>query len=630
MSDNQKISFIKVQDLLIITAVVLTFLFMCFRYNNLFFCGSTEIFNFVIVSGVFMITVTSWKNFENSALLIIGPGYLLIELITLICILSFREVNSVPLEPFHTTPFWLGARLLEALILLTSSFLVKLKIKLSPVLMIFGSLAIIFFISMVHWKVLPFFMNKDYGSFSSLKAWNYLVCFMLIISFTAFQINKDHFTNKSFFYLRLAVFFVFLQQLLIIISGNSKEIISALTDCSRFTSLYFIFKIYFDNFKQEPIHRNYDAAESDDFRKERDRLYSIFDSIPDCVYVINKDFKVEYVNPAMVKDFGENKQGVNCYEYSANRSTPCPNCKLNEGIIEFAKYNLYTSSSKAYDVIQTPLKNPDGTISKLKIYRDITSRIQMEKVLESRAQELQVLNKELEAFSYSVSHDLRAPLHVIINLSVFLLEDNADKLDSIAKDYLKRIISNANRMNDLIIDLLDLSRIARQELNIQELNLSTISARIIDDLRSKNPERKVHISIQPDLFTLGDERLIQIALTNLLENAWKYTLKTAEPVVEVYSKELDGNKTFCISDNGAGFSMSKADKLFKPFQRLHSDKEFKGTGIGLAIVARVINRHGGKIWVEAQEDKGATFLFQFPAVQKVTSSAGSLAPSNFV
>jgi signal transduction histidine kinase len=185
-------------------------------------------------------------------------------------------------------------------------------------------------------------------------------------------------------------------------------------------------------------------------------------------------------------------------------------------------------------------------------------------------------------------------------------------------------------MNDLIIDLLDLSRIARQELNIQELNLSTICAHIIDDLRSKNPERKVHISIQPDLFTLGDERLIQIALTNLLENAWKYTLKTVEPVVEVYSKELDGYKTFCISDNGAGFNMSKADKLFKPFQRLHSDKEFKGTGIGLAIVARVINRHGGKIWVEAQEGKGATFLIQFPAVQKISSSTGSLSTVNFV
>lgn len=576
-----------------------------------------------------MITLISWRNFENNVLLIIGPAYLLSEFITLIYILSFREVNSVSLGPFHTTPFWLSVRFFEAFILLTSPLVIKLKIKLFPVLMVLGLMAALPFISMFHWKVLPLNIFYETGLFSSPKVWNFVLCFMLIVSFTVFQINKNHFSYKSFFYLRLAVFFVILQHLLLIIFDSSKEITSVLV-CSRFTSLYFICKIYFNNLKQKPVHKYYNTDESEDFRKERDRLYSIFDSIPDCIYIISKDYKVEYVNPAMIKDFGENKQGVNCYEYSANRSTPCPNCKLNDGVIEFAKYNLYTSGSKAYDVIQTPLKNPDGTISKLKIYRDITSRIQMEKALESRAQELQVLNKELEAFSYSVSHDLRAPLHVIINLSVFLLEDNADKLDSIAKDYLKRIISNANRMNDLIIDLLDLSRIARQELNIQELNLSIICARIIDELRNKSPDRKVHVSIQSDLFTLGDERLIQIALTNLLENAWKYTLKTAEPVIEVYSRELDGSKTFYISDNGAGFSMSKADKLFKPFQRLHSDKEFKGTGIGLAIVARVINRHGGKIWVEAQEGKGATFLIQFPAVQKVSSSTGSLSPVNFI
>ncbi len=218
-------------------------------------------------------------------------------------------------------------------------------------------------------------------------------------------------------------------------------------------------------------------------------------------------------------------------------------------------------------------------------------------------------NRELQAFSYSVSHDLKAPLRTIRGFSTFLLEDYKDQLDKTAQDYIDRIISGADNMGRLIDDMLSLSRVSRQEMTRIDVDMSELARTVVAELQHMDPDRQVDITIKNNLCAGGDPNLLKIALTNLLGNAWKYTLKTPGPRIEFGSFNKSGEEIFFVKDNGAGFPMEYKDRLFKPFQRLHSNKEFSGTGIGLPIVVRVINRHGGRIWAEAEEGRGATFFF---------------------
>lgn len=227
------------------------------------------------------------------------------------------------------------------------------------------------------------------------------------------------------------------------------------------------------------------------------------------------------------------------------------------------------------------------------------------------AAELAQANKELETFSYSASHDLRSPLNVIISFCKILSEDYNAVLDETGRDHIERISNVANKMLNIIEDLLSLSRINRQEMRIEEIDISQIARSILTDLASTHPERSVSWEVQDGLMITADKGLIEIALSNILRNSWKYTGKTNTPEIRVGSVAKADQTVFYVRDNGAGFDMQHADKLFTAFQRLHPGNEFSGTGIGLAIVERIINRHHGKIWAESQVGKGATFYFAF-------------------
>lgn len=227
-------------------------------------------------------------------------------------------------------------------------------------------------------------------------------------------------------------------------------------------------------------------------------------------------------------------------------------------------------------------------------------------------QELEVSNHELEAFSYSVSHDLRAPLRAVDGFSTMLLEDHGDKLPPEAIEDLQRVRAAAARMGTLIDDLLVLSRTTRSEINRQPVDLSGLAEEAISQLRASDPKRHVEVEIQPDLTVQADPGLLRVAMDNLIGNAWKFTGKNQHANIKFSSEKRDGQTVFVIRDNGVGFDPAHTDRLFAPFQRLHTIEEFPGTGVGLATAQRIIRRHGGKIWVEAEKDKGATFFFTLP------------------
>ena len=272
-----------------------------------------------------------------------------------------------------------------------------------------------------------------------------------------------------------------------------------------------------------------------------------------------------------------------------------------------------------------PINDAAGVITGfVAIKEDITGRKrtesqlqQLNEELEERIRErtalLELANAELDAFSYSVSHDLRTPLRGIDGFSQALMEECGDQLSPAARHYLQRVRAGTQRMGQLIDDLLKLSRVSRGTLNRQRLDLSAMAAALLEEIRQGDPGRRLEIRLEPGLTASGDQGLVRSVLQNLLGNAWKYTARVPEVRIEVFrSVQPDGSVAFCVRDNGAGFDMAYAGKLFAPFQRLHSTHDFEGSGIGLAIVKRIIRRHGGQVWATGAVDRGASFCFTLP------------------
>jgi PAS domain S-box-containing protein len=269
------------------------------------------------------------------------------------------------------------------------------------------------------------------------------------------------------------------------------------------------------------------------------------------------------------------------------------------------------------NVVITALRDESGRLRGFgKVTRDITERKQLreegERQRENLARwsaELIVANKELESFSYSVSHDLRAPLRTIDGFRHALLEDCADKLNDEEKTHLKRIRAATQRMGLLIDDLLSLSRISRTSMHIQSLDISALARSIANDLQAAQPERQVELQIEKGLTATADASLVRIALENLLSNAWKFTSKRSVAPIEVGQAQVANTLAFFVRDDGAGVDPAYSERPFGAFQRLHSTSEFPGTGVGLATVQRIINRHRGRIWAEGAIDRGAIFYF---------------------
>jgi PAS domain S-box-containing protein len=277
----------------------------------------------------------------------------------------------------------------------------------------------------------------------------------------------------------------------------------------------------------------------------------------------------------------------------------------------------------------SPVRDEAGAISHfVAVKEDITARkhaeqalamlnIELEQRVAARTRQLEAANRELQAFSYSVSHDLRTPLRAIHGFAHAIEEEGGDGLNGELRDYLSRIQAAAARMGELIDDLLELGRIGQAEVMAQSVNLSRLAREILDGLAAAEPGRPLDIEVEEGVCVNGDPRLLRILLDNLLGNAWKYSAGRNPARIVFGHARRDGRVMLMVSDNGAGFDMAYADKLFRPFQRLHAANRYPGTGIGLATVKRIIELHGGRIEAEGALDKGAAFYFEIPDAPKI-------------
>jgi PAS domain S-box-containing protein len=443
-----------------------------------------------------------------------------------------------------------------------------------------------------------------------------LVSVLSLFAFNYFFISPLHQFTFEIFSIPLLVIFLVVGILFSYMASNlrQKNIIAAQEIAVRKQAESELTK-YRDHLEDEVKQR------TGELEQERNLLKAIMDSAGNTHLVyLDRDFNFIRVNPPYARTCGykpEEMVGKNHFALYPDKENEAIFARVRDTGIPVAYHDKpfeFPDQPERgithWDWTLSPVKDEHGQVKGLVFsLTETTERKKAEVALQKYTHELEVANRELEAFSYSVSHDLRAPLRTLDGFSEMIAEEYANKLDEEGKDYLNRIRKASHTMSQLIEDILKLSRISRAEMHQQKVDLSSIAKDIMDELQTTQPDRKAEIVIESGIQVTGDANLLQVAMQNLLENAWKYTGKSPLARIELGSLNQEGERVYYVRDNGIGFDMKYQDKLFQPFHRLHTSKEYPGTGIGLANVQRVIHKHNGRIWAESEVDKGTTFYF---------------------
>lgn len=389
-----------------------------------------------------------------------------------------------------------------------------------------------------------------------------------------------------------------------------------------FLGAWILFLLYIASIwrKREVLERSLHAA-LETAQLEKEKSIAILDVVGDAISIQDLDLKVLYQNRAHQALMG-NRVGEFCYNAYQQRDAVCDGCHLVQGFADGQAHRRESMAPSSHgvlhvEIISTPLRDASGTvIAGIESIRDITRRkmteqsiLSLNDELRKKTAELAALNRDLEAFSYSLSHDLKIPLTVIYGSAQVLHDTQSERLDETGRYLLEQINHAGERMEQLLDAMLQMAHHSQHALQSEAIDLSAMAAEILDALQLGDPHRRIERIVASGVERRGDPRLIRSALENLLGNAWKYTGQKERPTIEFGCEVREGSEICFVRDNGAGFDMQKAGRLFRPFQRFHSREEFAGNGIGLATAQQIIQRHGGRIWADAKPGEGATFYF---------------------
>lgn len=616
------------------------------------------ILEFFSIAVSFSIMLQGWLTYPytlDTHRLYLGAVFLAVGALDLVHTLSFQGMPPFITESSvaKATWFWVVARLTEAVSLAIVFFYREQQTyhkhwKFYFIASFFYALTISYII--IGWvEHLPVLVVEGQGVTNLKLGFEYLVSTLHLATVIMILRRYREDRQENQLIMVTALVFLFCGELIFTLYRNVHSVYNMLGHVYKVLGYFYLLRCMYIFTVAEPFVKVKQVVKK--MKDVEEELKNFFNIAQDMFCILDTKGQLRQINQSFITNLGYTKEDlldkalytlIHLEDRFLVRDEITRSISTEESVIKFESRNKCKDGSYkwlAWVAVFDPKKElffaaaRDVTEQKemlqwLQAYQEKLEDLVEERTIKlSRAnKELDATNKELESFCYSVSHDLRTPLRSMDGFSLSLLEDYEDQLDEVAKDYLYRIRAASQRMGQMIDDLLHLSRVTRQQMLFKEIDLSQLAREVFAELQATEPERQIEFKVSSELIVQGDVRLIKIALTNLVGNAWKFSAPQNNPIIEIGLQWQGEKPVYFVRDNGVGFDMAYVDKLFRPFERLHGIKEFPGTGIGLATVKRVIDRHGGKVWAEGRLGQGATIYFTLQALNPASpESPKSLA-----
>jgi PAS domain S-box-containing protein len=599
-------------------------LYVVGRHSYPVFHTLSELFSIVIGFSLFMLIWNSRRFIDNKYLIFIGIAYFFIASFDLIHTLSYKGMDMFTGYGTNpTTQLWIVARYAESLSLLAAPFFIGRKLRVNLVFMGYAVLTSLLLASLVG-RIFPDCYIDGIGLTPFKIMSEYVISAILLCSLILLLRKREEFDHDVLVLITLSIITTIGSELAFTFYVGFYDISNMIGHYLKIISFYLIYKAVIETGLSKPydlMFRNLKKQEAA-LRESEERYHSLFENMTEG-FALHEvvcdeqgapcDYRFLDINPAfeeltglkrdktvgrLITEVlpGEDSKWIRFYGEVALTGKPIHFENYSPGLKRHYEVFAYRSTLHRFAVI----------------FMDVTERRQAEIELKKQTVLLEEANKEMESFSYSVSHDLRAPLRAIDGYSRMILKRQADKFDEETQRQFKLIRDNARMMAHLIEDILAFSRLGRQAMVISEMDMDSLFRRVWDELQTANPGRQMTLKMDQLLPAMGDHTLIKQVLINLLSNAIKFTKARDVAAIEAGGYVKENETVYYVRDNGIGFDMQYHDKLFGVFQRLHRDEDFEGTGVGLAIVQCIIHRHGGRVWAESKVNEGATFYCSLP------------------
>jgi len=604
--------------------ITLVGLYVISRYSYPVFHTLAELFSIIIGFSLFMLIWNSRRIIDNQYLIFIGVAYFFVASIDLIHTLAYKKMDLfLGYGTNLPTQLWIAARYIESLTLVAALFFIRQKLKAGWIFAGYAALTLIL-LTAIFSGVFPDCYIDGIGLTRFKIVSEYLISAILLCSLILLLRKRKEFDRNVLVLLVFSIISTIGSELAFTFYVDFYDISNLIGHCLKIVSFYLIYKAIIETGLSKPYNlmfRNLKQHE-EALRESEERYHSLFQNMSEG-FALHEilcdeqetpcDYRFLDVNPAFEALTGIRREQIIGKRIKEVLPAEDPIWIRRYGEVALTgdpvHFEHYAKTLKQYYDVFAYCPAPRHFAV---IFMDITDRKRAETELQEKTVLLEEANKELESFSYSVSHDLRAPLRAIDGFSRIILRQQEDKFDENTQRQFNMIRDNTRMMGALIDSLLSFSRIQKASMDLSTIDMDKLASEVWGDIRQEHPERELEVEITEMLPGYGDRNLIRQVLFNLLSNAVKFTKNRKPGIIEISCYQDDHQVVYGLKDNGAGFSMAYYDKLFGVFQRLHGPEEYEGTGVGLAIVQRIISRHGGRVWAEGKVNEGATFYFTLP------------------